>query len=179
LSKIEDIDGCFALKDFNTGNVAEIAKNDLALIVPGVLNFGKVDSLEKKRRGKETKILDETTTSDDESILDIYSHNDSNGFRIRLAGFDFSCLGDEKGLLATDNMKALVHFLKERSPNAKLVSNYSAIKNVLGIVWEVESRKDSKGLQRVGFGKTEFGAVATTNNLNQFTKYSRLQWHLL
>ncbi|MBK8464986.1 MAG: hypothetical protein IPL32_04075 [Chloracidobacterium sp.] len=179
LSKIDIIEGGFVLRDFNTGNVTIVAKDDLALIVPGLLTTDKIDSLEKKRRGKETKILAETITAEDEAILDIYSRSDSNGFRIRLAGFDFSCLGEKKGLLAAENLKALIHFLKERSPNAKLVSNYSAIKQVLGIVWEIESRKDSKGLQRVGFGKTEFGAVASTNNLNQFTKYSRLQWHLL
>jgi len=179
LSKIDDLDNSFAFKDFNTGNLTQIAKTDVALIVPGILTSGKVDSLENKRRGKETKILAETTTADDEAVLDIYSREDSNGFRVRLAGFDFSCLGEEKGLLAADNIKALVEFLKERSPNTKVVSDYSAIKNVLGVVWAIESRKDSKGLLRAGFGKTEFGAVATTNNLNQFTKYSRLQWHLL
>lgn len=179
LCGMEDLNDSFALKDFNTGTLAKIAKTDLALIVPGKLTSGKVDSLESKRRGKDTKILAETTTADDEAILDIYTRSDSKGFRIRLAGFDFSCLGEKKGLLAADNIKVLEDLLKERSPNAKVVSDYSAIKNVLGIVWEVESRKDSRGLQRVGFGKTEFGAVATTNNLNQFTKYSRLQWHLL
>ena len=179
LRKLDDIDHSFALRDFNTGDITEVAKDDLALIVPGTLTSGKVDSLEKKRRGKETKVLAETTTSEDESILDIYSRNDSTGFRIRLAGFDFSCLGDEKKLLAADNMNTLVHFLKDRSPNAKIVSNYPAIKHALGIVWEIESRKDSKGLQRIGFGKSEFGSIASTNNLHQFTKYSRLQWHLL
>lgn len=179
LSKIDDLADKFALKDFNTGNVTEIAKEDIVLIVPGILTSGKVDSLEKKRRGKETKILDETTTAEDEAILDIYARSDSNGFRVRLAGFDFSCLGEDKGLLAAKNLSTLVHFLKERSPNAKLITNYSTIKQALNIVWEIESRKDSKGLQRIGFGKTEFGAVASTNNLNQFTKFSRLQWHLL
>ncbi len=179
LSTIEDREGSFALKDFNTGNVTEIAKDDLALIVTGILISGKVDSLEKKRRGKESKLLDETTTAADESVLDIYTLHDPNGFRVRSTGFDFSCLGEDKGLLAAENLRALMRFLKERSPNAKLVDNYSAVRQSLGSVWEVESRKDSKGLQRAGFGKTGFGTVASTNNLNQFTKYSRLQWHLL
>lgn len=179
LSKIDIVDEGLALTDFNTENVTIVTKDDLALIVPGIITAGKVDVMEKKRRGKETKLLSETTTAEDESILDIYSRSDANGFRIRMTGFDFSCLGEKKGLLATENLRFLARFLKEHSPNAKLVDNYSAIRHELGIVWEIESRKDSKGLQKIGFGKRGFGTVATTNNLNQFTKYSRLQWHLI
>ena len=144
-----------------------------------MITASRVDSLEKKRRRGTTKLIDETATASDESILDMYSKRDGIGFRVHLTGFDFSCLGDDKGLLAVENLRRLIVRLKEHAPNAKLVTNYGSVRPALSQVWEIESRKDSQGLKRSGFGKREFGAVASSSNLNQFTKYSRLQWHLL
>jgi hypothetical protein len=179
VSGLDDLYDRFALKDFNTGAVTQIAKNDLVLIVTGTFNTRTVDSLEKKRLGKESKLLNETTTIADEAIIDIYTRDDPSGFRIRMAGFDFSCLGEDKGMMASENMRSLIIFLKGHAPNARFVNNYSVVRHALGIVWELEERRESKGMQRAGFGKAELGIVATTNNVGQFTKYSRLQWHLL
>lgn len=179
LSGMEINDQQLKLKDFNTGNLTETAMADLVLIVSGSITESRVDSLEKKRFRKNAQLIDESATATDEVILDIYICADPNGFRARLSGFDFSCLGEDKGLLAGENMKRLIGVLKGHAPNAKFVNNYEAVRQALGRVWDVESRKDSKGVQRAGFGKAEFGAIASTSNLNQFTKYSRLQWHLL
>ncbi len=177
LSKIELREQGIAVTDFNTRAVTEI--DDLALLIPGILTTNKVDSLEKKGRRGKTKVIDETATASDESILDLYSRHDPVGFRVHLTGFDFSCLGDDKGLIAVENMRRLVIVLKEHAANARLVSDYKKVRQALGQVWEIESRKDPQGLKRSGFGKREFGTVASASNLRQFTKYSRLQWHLL
>lgn len=179
LSAIEFLDGGIAITDFNTNKRNEIDGGDVRVLVAGAINVDRVDSLEKKRRGKKSKIIDETATASDETLLDIYTRSDSTGFRIHLAGFDFSCLGDDKGLLAGENMRLLIVRLLEHLPNAKFVNDYASVCHLLDGIWEVETRKDSKGLQRSGFGKVEFGSVASSNNLIQFTKYSRLQWHLL
>ena len=135
--------------------------------------------LEKRGLRSKGKLVDESSTATDEAILDIYLNNDPIGFRIRLAGFDFSCLGEDKGLLAGENMQRLAALLKDRAPKAKLVNNYASIRQSLGLVWDVESSKETKGVQHAGFGKAQMNAVTSTSNLNQFTKYSRLQWHLL
>lgn len=177
LSNIELLKRGIAVTDFNTRAVTEI--NDLALIIPGLLTTNKVDSIEKKGRRGKTKVIDETATASDESILDLYSRHDPVGYRVHLTGFDFSCLGDDKGLIAVENMRRLVVVLKEHAPNARVVSDYKKVRQALGQVWNIESRKDPQGLKRSGFGKREFGTVASTSNLRQFTKYSRLQWHLL
>jgi hypothetical protein len=179
LSGIDFGDATLGLRDFNTGELTGIATNDLVLIVDGLLARSQVDSLEKKRRrSKENKVIEETATSADEAVLDLYARNDPAGFRVHLTGFDFSCLGEQKGMLATENLQLLTELLVAEAPNAKFVDTYDSVRQALGDVWDVESRKDSQGLLRVGFGKREFGTVASTSNLNQFTKYSRLQWHL-
>lgn len=179
LSRIEFAGGRLALTDFNTGKVTETEAGEFVLLIPGIITASKVDSLEKKRRGGKTKLIDETATASDETLLDMYTRRDPTGYRVYLAGFDFSCLGEDKGLLAGENLRLLIVHLKEYLPDAKLINDYPTIRHAVGRVWEVESRKDSRGLQRSGFGKVEFGAVASTHNLNQFTKYSRLQWYLL
>ena len=179
ISGIEFFDDSLAFIDFNTGSLSEVAAEDLVLLVSGVITASRIDTLETKRRRANAKLIDESATASDESILDIFSRKDANGFRVHLAGFDFSCLGEDKGLLASENMQRLAILLGERAPNAGLVDDYKVVRQALGIVWEVESRKDSLGLQRSAFTGVKFGSVASTSNLNQFTKYSRLQWNLL
>ena len=175
--EIEDM--ALTLVDFNTGIRTKILREDLSLIVSGTISESKTDQLEKKQRRGEAKILDQIATASDESVLDIYDRRDGVGFRIMLKGFDFSCLGDRKGMLAVENMRRLVAVLHDFAPNARLVTDYGAVRHALSATWEVERRKDSQGLKRGGLGKITFGNTVSSSNLRQFNKFSRLQWHLL
>jgi hypothetical protein len=179
LASIEITHGDVSFHAFNTGNVYRFHISDFALIIQGVIVKSKVESNEKNRRKKENKIIDEAATISDEAVIDIYMRGDATGFRIYPAGFDFSILGSEKSLLARENLTRLIALLERNAPMVKVVSDYQAIRYALGIVWEVESRTDTLGLRQTGYGKREFGRVASTSNLSQFTKYSRLQRHLL
>ena len=177
---VEFLNYQLAIKNFNTGEISLAAYDQVVLIVRGQITRSRVDANEKKRRrGTNPKVIDEYATVSDESVIDIYTKADNVGFRIYPAGFDFSCLGDQKTLLARENVGRLVDWLTEHSPTARLVSNYPQVHHALSHVWEVESRKDSLGLRQIAIGKREFGSVASTSNLSQFTKFSRLQWHLL
>lgn len=175
LSSIEFAFDRLSLVNFNTGEKTEIEYNDLVLIVSGSLRSERVDSLEKKRRHGKSKLIDETATVSDELMFDLYTRDDATGFRISQTGFDFSCLGEDKGLLAVENIRLLLAELKERAPNARYISSYSKVRRLLDDVWEIESRKDFHGLQRSGFGKVEFASVASSSNLTQFNRFSRLQ----
>lgn len=178
LAGLEFTHADLVLINFNTGERTSIAWNDLRLIVCGILTKARVDSLEKKRRGGKTKLIDQTATSSDEQIFDLYTHDDATGYRVYQAGFDYSCLGESMGLLATENMRLLVNDLRQRAANAICVNSYGQIRHLLSDVWEIESRKDFHGLQRSGFGKVESASVASTSNLMQFNKFSRMQFHL-
>ena len=179
LSRIDIRHGGIAVTDFNTREVTEIDDDNLALLIPGIVAVSTVDSFEKKGRAGKTRVIDETTTDRDESVLDLYSRQDPIGFRVHLTGFDFSCLGADKGLIADQNMQRLTTVLAEHAPHVRLAGNYKKVRRALDQVWEIESRREPTGLQRSGFAKRNFGSVASTSNLRQFTKYSRLQWHLL
>lgn len=163
---------------FNLNEIFEISRGDLAVVVSGAVFEKKTESIEKRKKG-ERKILDASETASDEMLIDIYSKQDSTGFRILSKGFDFSCLGTEKKMLATENMKRLAVKFQEFAPQARSVNDYLSVREILGNVWEIESRKDSLGLKRHSFGKFDFSNVSSSNNLQQFTKYSRLQWQLL
>ena len=178
LRNLEFRDGYLLMTIFNTNEVEAVSLEDLRIIVPGAIFQKAVESTEARKKG-ESKILDATETASDESLLDLYSENNYNGYRILTKGFDFSSLGAEKGILARENLKRLVAKLAQSAPHARVVDDYLALRGVLGEIWEVEQRKDSQGLTRQRFGKFDLSNVSTSNNLQQFTKYSRLQWHLL
>ncbi|MEP6849810.1 MAG: hypothetical protein ABI999_13220 [Acidobacteriota bacterium] len=160
--------------DFNTSEKFPIAASDVMLVVIGTMFETKTASIEKRKRNKST-LLDTTETSADESVIDLYTRQDSMGIRIYQSGFDFSCLGGNKGLLASENMPKLVRRLIMTCVNAKLDEKYAELQDALGLVWELETRKDYEGLRRSGFGKKDFGNVVTVDNHSQFNRYSRLR----
>lgn len=179
LRSIEFSDDKLILILFNADKVEELLREDLCLIVSGALFEKKIESIEKYDRKKENKILESTELSADESLIDIYSRKDSIGWRVAAKGFDFSCLGSKKNLLAKENIKILVEKLRAFAPQARFDSDYRQIRGIVSQIWEIEQRKDSKGVRKKGIGKVNLESVTTADNLSQFTKYSRLQWHLL
>lgn len=169
----------FGVRDFNTSEITRFAAYEIALIVEGVISKTKIDSIEKRRIRGESKLLDQSMIAADDPILDIYPANADVGFRVFPMGFDFSCLGDQKSLLARENWGRLVDMLKASLPNARFDDSFRRIRDSLAIVWPIEVRNETKGMIQTGFGKREFGSVSTTSNLEQFNRYSRLQRHLL
>ena len=159
---------------FNSRDQLTIPSDEIVLLVEGVISISKVDQMEKRKGGK-GQLQGEVSTISDEPILDIYSSTDNIGFRVLTSGFDFSCLGNEKRLIAAENLKSLSGRLSSVCTNSRTVAEFPRLREPIGRVWEVELRRDTKGLQVTGFGKREIGRVLSTNNLDQFTRFSRLQ----
>lgn len=179
LRGIEFDDGNLILILFNRDEIVEIAGENLALIVTGAIFERRIEATETHSKKGENKILDATETSSDESLIDIYSRADANGYRIPAKGFDFSCLESEKGILAKDNIVKLAAKLRNYAPHAEYADDYLQVRECLGTVWEVNQKTESQGLKRGGIGKFNLGNLTTVNNLTQFTKYSRLRRNLL
>jgi hypothetical protein len=178
LASIKFGEGELIFTTFNSASVVAIPATNVRLIVTGRIVHRRVDSIGKRRRGK-TSTVDGIATVSDELLTDIYADGFPNGFRVHLVGFDFSALGAKKKLLASENMTGLVDRLVEFLPNVALVDSYNDARAALALPWPVEERDDSKGLQRIGFGKRQFASVSSTNNLKQFNRFSRLHRHLL
>ncbi|HTH37992.1 MAG TPA: zinc ribbon domain-containing protein, partial [Pyrinomonadaceae bacterium] len=174
LRSIEFGDESVALTSFNTAEVTRFGSDSIALIVTGRIVESKAESVEKRKK-KERKVLDESSTSSDEMLIDLYTKESIQGWRLAARGFDFSGLGKSKKLLAKDNLETLLKMLRSFASSAVFIDEYAARMNTLTSVWDIERRTDFEGLKRSGVGKMGFGNVVRTSNLTQFTKYSRLQ----
>lgn len=163
---------------FNSGPTVRIDRDDLVLIVVGKLLEFRFETTATRKK-KQNLIADEIQSSADETVIDIYSKDSAAGWRIREKGFTFSCLGPERSLIAGQNMQMLATRLREFSPHAKFVDDYSSIRKALNEVWELEESRESLGVHRSITGRVDISSLNTSNNVNQFTKYSRMQRHLL
>ncbi len=163
---------------FNNAENITVRPDQLKLIVAGAIFKRRVESTEKHSRKNENKILETAETTADELLIDLYVGEDKIGYRISANGFDFSCLNEDKGMVANTNVKLLVEWLRRFSPNASYDSNYMRLRGYLSKIWDVEEHTDSMGLKRRGLGAVKREIVTTSNNDSQFTKYSRLQRRL-
>jgi hypothetical protein len=155
------------------------------LLVKGRVVSRRVEVAERKRGfGGRSEMVDARELASDEAVLDVYtafgeghaaSGGAAEGFRVMAGGFDYSCLGGDKGLLAAENFNALVTALRARAPSAACDEEYARLRPLLADVWPSAERTESLGLRREGAGRVNTEAVTTVSNEGQFTRYSRLR----
>ena len=125
------------------------------------------------------RLTDAREVASDEAVLDIYTADAaSEGFRVMADGFDYSCLGADKGLLARDNFKTLVTELRARATGAALDEDYARLRGVLASVWPPAERNESGGLRRDRPGRLNTESVTVVSNEAQFTRYARMRRQL-
>jgi hypothetical protein len=152
--------------------------SNLKLLLIGRLTTKRLVSKERRASGGENEIIDASETQSDESVVDLYDNENSRSFRVAANSFDFSCLGNRKGLIANENFERLVSLILERAPSAKLDKSYKSVRQALEFVWPGERQSHSTGWRREGLGKVTLGAIIETSNERQFSRYSRLRWYL-
>ena len=166
--------------DFNTTAVFEAAVGDLRLLVAGRHSISRSTTSERLKRGKnDSKKPEESKEQRDEKLLDVYVTGDKRGFRIRTSGFDFSCLGETKTMFASENIDLLAEKIEEMRSGIVLDTGYDDLRDLLDPVWELDFHREAQGLHRSGLGQLNRQASDVFDNLNQFTKYSRMRNHLL
>lgn len=164
---------------FNNLETIEIFRDDLILVVSGSIFEQVAEAVQKKGKSAESKILESSQTASDNPLIDIYSQSDLFGYRISTIGFDFSCLGKDKGFIAVENIKQLLNRFKDFAPKAGFIEEYQQVRSILDNIWEIEQNRVTTGLKHTGIGKFNLGHKIIQTNLEQFTKYSRMQRHLL
>jgi hypothetical protein len=151
---------------------------DVSLIVAGRLFVTQVEVEENKFRGGERDLVDSRELSADDGVLHIYGKDQESGWRIAAGSFDFSCLRERKGLLASRNFALLLAVLRERAPSAEFDDSYIGVRQLLNAVWPLEQQTEARGWHRARPGKHNVKAVTTSDNESQFTRYSRLRHYL-
>ena len=170
-------DDSLTFHPFNSNDSSGVSISDVALIVVGSIVTTTAESKLKKTR-KETKEFDEHLSSSDHAVIDIYTDSDELGFRILPHGFDFSCLGDRKSLLAAENVKLLLETLRGLIPDAVFDRSYAGKTAILDQVWPRTVANTSKGIERNWLG-VQRAVGSTTSNAEQFTRYSRMRRKLI
>ena len=152
---------------------------DVSLLLMGRLLTRRLEVEEKRARKKEHEIVDAREMSADESLLDLYATRSEETYRIAANSFDFSCLGELKRLVATENFQTLTRSLRERARDALYDDTYKQARHALSVVWPLEQRTESRGLRLDRPGSRSTEAVTTSDNETQFTRYSHLRRFLI
>ncbi|MGH9879947.1 MAG: hypothetical protein ACRD6N_00825 [Pyrinomonadaceae bacterium] len=161
---------------FLTGGAANVYYywSALTLLVQGRLVVKSVEVKERKI-GRENHVVRSSETYMDEAVVDIYSQSGEANLRIGANSFDFSCLGDQKGLLAEENFTQLLRLIRDLAPTAAFDDSYKAVRQSIEPIWSSEGQTESRGWRRERMGKFTLGAVTEISNEVQFTRYSRLR----
>ena len=163
---------------YQAGAATEAAWADVVLIVPGRLFETRLEIKERKTRKTENEILDTSEFFRDEMVIDFYVAGHSSTWRVSAGGFDFSCLGREKALVANENIGKLQRLIASKAVNAQFDDSYARVRNLLELAWSTQAETQSSGWRREGPGKLSVGVANIRSNESQFTRYSRLRYHL-
>lgn len=149
----------------------------IALLVVGRVVTRRVEMEERPSKlSRHARLTDAREVASDEAVLDIYTSDaEHEGFRILADGFDYSCLGAGKGLLARDNFKTLVAELRARAPHAAFDEEYARLRGLLASAWPPAERNESGGLRRDRPGRLNTESVTVVSNETQFTRYARMR----
>jgi hypothetical protein len=156
----------------------EFSWADIVLILPARLFETRFEIKERMTRKPEKDILDTNEFFKDEAIIDFYVANHSSTWRVSAHGFDFSCLGKEKSLIASENIGTLQRLIVGKAINARVDESYNRVRNVLELAWPIQPDTESSGWRRERPGKLSVGMATIKSNETQFTRYSRLRNHL-
>lgn len=170
--------GTLSLLLFSGGEPVDIGIEDVALIVTGTIRRSQLATSSKRKKGS-FKPIDESATSSDTSVIDIYARADARGYRVLGDGFDFSGLGSRMTALSASNIKILTEELTAACPAARTVDLYDDISWLLDVAWPVGSTRSSGGVQRGPVGGIGMSTVETSDNTKQLTRFSRLCFQLL
>jgi hypothetical protein len=151
---------------------------DISLMVVGRRIVRRLEVAERpdKKRGKE--VVDSRELSTDAERLDLYTKKTQSAWRIAADNFDFSCLSEMKSLMSSRNFQTLTNVLRERARFAQYDDSYRGVRQSLSLVWPLEQRSESTGLQKARMGRLNTGTATTSDNDMQFTRYSRMLHYL-
>jgi len=150
---------------------------DVILILPARLFETTLEIKERLSRKTEKEIVDTSEFSRDEAVIDLYTAQHSATWRIGASGFDFSCLGSEKTLVANENIGKLQRLLLDRAMNAQFDDSYRRVRTLLEHAWGTQQKMQSSGWRRERPGKLSVHSATTKSNESQFTRYSRLRYY--
>ncbi len=154
-----------------------VAWSDVILIVTARLFETTLQVQERIGRKAENDIVATSEFFRDELVIDFYAAGHAHTWRVSAGGFDFSCLGSDKALVANENIGKLQRLLVAKAVNAQFDDAYGRVRNLLELAWAIQPDTQSSGWRRERPGKLSVGVATTKSNETQFTRYSRLRYY--
>ena len=170
-------DEVFLTMQLAGGEEIEVAWADVILIMPGRLVETRVEITERLTRKPETELVDTSEFFRDETVIDFYTATHPFTWRAGASGFDFTCLENEKTLIANENIATLRRVLIAKAVNAQFDDSYPRVRGLLELAWSTQQENQSSGWRRSAPGKLSVGLSTTKSNEIQFTRYSRLRYY--
>ncbi len=152
--------------------------SDFELLVAGRLITRRFELKEQNRARSEDSIVDASEFFTDEPVFELHTGTLSAPCRFSANGFDFSCLGKMKSLMAVENITILLNRFSENAPHAERDDSYNLVRKALEVVWPSQQQHESSGWRRERPGKYTVGSAIETSNERQFSRYSRLRYCL-
>lgn len=163
------------LQQAGTRDQTQIRWQDIVLIVAGRLFVKRVEIQERKTRRSENEIVQSSEFASDEALIDFYTSTQPQTWRVNANGFDFSCLDNQKTLIANENISRLQQLIGANAPHAKVDDSYKKLRQTLDVVWASQQETQSSGWRRERPGKLSVGLATIKSNESQFTRYSRMR----
>jgi hypothetical protein len=161
-----------------SGGEVVVPLPEIKLMVLGALRNTQVHFAETASLVKDSgNLLDTSEYRSDEVMLDVYTSNLNNSFRIKADGFDYSGLIWPLAFRVELNFQAAVQGLRSDARNAAFDADFPRIRSLLSRCWPERSRTEAKGLKRGGLGiKAVKQSSVISDNRDQFDRYSRLMF---
>jgi len=175
IKSMTSADQVVTLQQPGTRDQTELNWRDVVLIVTGRLFVRRLEIQERKTRRAENEIVQSSEFSSDEAVIDFYTSTNSQTWRISANGFDFSCLGSKKTLIANENISRLQDVIATNATHATVDDSYKRLRQTLDIVWGSQQETQSSGWRRDGPGRLSVGLATINSNETQFTRYSRMR----
>ena len=172
---LEILDDCLIGVATNGRRRISMPWEEIVLIVAGRLNVNRVEIEQPQSRRKQKPAV-RRELSEDDAVLDLCTRREES-WRIVAKNFDFSCLGEARSMLASENIGLLAESLSRRS-KVHFDNSYNRVRRMLDSVWPIEPQTEKSMRRRAGTG--EFSTISATihDNDAQFTRYARLRQHL-
>jgi hypothetical protein len=156
------------------GEPRRAAWGEIVLIVVGRIFKKRIEVEERLKRGRGSEVVGSRELLEDEGVIDLHFAGSPAGWRVLAEGFDYSCLGARKSLLASENFALLAEEFRARAVAAAFDDSYRRVRHLLQFAWSPTEQKEAGGVRRAGPGRVSTEAVTSVSNEAQFTRYARL-----
>jgi hypothetical protein len=154
-----------------------ISASEIKLLVVGRLRNTRVDFTESMAgmRNRANTVVDTAEFFSEQTLLDVYTSQLGQSFRIKSDGFDYSGILCQLSFRTEENFDSLIDELRAVAPAAAIDQDFAGASELYSRAWPERSRTESGGVRRTGLSYRPVSKSSVIkDNRDQFDRYSRL-----